>query len=69
MFQADDHDAAARQLWQYAGRFDGTDIIDLLMQQPATPRRIAERLLRFFATEQPDAEVVDEAAELFVGRR
>ena len=34
------------------------------MQQPATRHRLAERLLRFFAAEQPDAKVIDEAAEL-----
>jgi uncharacterized protein (DUF1800 family) len=63
-FHADDHDAGRKQLWQYAGRFDGNDVIDLLLQLPATPRRIAERLLRFFATERPETEVVDEAAQM-----
>ena len=64
VFKADEHDARRKKLWQYTGRFDGTDVIDLLMQQPATPRRIAERLLRFFATEQPESQVIDEAALL-----
>jgi uncharacterized protein (DUF1800 family) len=63
VFKTEDHDAGRKKLWQYAGRFDGTDVIDLLMQQPATPRRIAERLLRFFATERPEAEAIDEAAK------
>ena len=64
VFNADDHDAGRKKLWQYTGRFDGTDVVDLLMQQPATRHRLAERLLRFFAAEQPDAKVIDEAAQV-----
>jgi uncharacterized protein (DUF1800 family) len=64
VFNADDHDTGRKKLWQYTGRFDGTDVIDLLMQQTATRRRLAERLLRFFATEQPEPEVIDEAAQI-----
>jgi uncharacterized protein (DUF1800 family) len=64
VFNADAHDGGRKEFLAHAGRFNGTDIVDLLMQQPATPRRIAERLLRFFATPEPTAEVVDEAARV-----
>ncbi len=64
VFNAEEHDASRKEFLHRAGRFDGTDVIDILMQQPATPRRIAERLLRFFATPTPSKEAVDEAAAL-----
>jgi uncharacterized protein (DUF1800 family) len=64
VFRAEEHDTGWKQFMGQGGRFDGTDIIDLLMQHPATSRRIAERLLRFFATPEPEPEVVVEAAEL-----
>ena len=61
-FQPDDHDAGRKTFLGKSGRFDGGDIVDLLIQHPATPRRIAAKLLRFFAAPEPAPEVVDEAA-------
>ena len=63
-FSPDDHDDGRKRFLGKSGRFDGTDIIDILIQTPATPRRIATRLLRFFAAPEPPTEVVDEAAAL-----
>lgn len=61
-FNADEHDAGRKQFLGVSGRFDGTDIIDVLMQQPATSRFIAHKLLKFFASPDPAADVLDEAA-------
>ena len=36
VFKADDHDAGRKQFLGKSGRFDGGDVIDILMQQPAT---------------------------------
>ena len=63
-FLPDDHDGARKRFLGKSGRFDGSDIIDILIQTPATPRRIAAKLLRFFAAPEPPPEVVDEAADL-----
>jgi uncharacterized protein (DUF1800 family) len=63
-FSPDDHDSGSKQFLGKSGRFDGTDIVDILMQQPATARFLAHKLLRFFATAEPAAAVVDEAAVL-----
>ncbi|HEX4149304.1 MAG TPA: DUF1800 domain-containing protein [Pirellulales bacterium] len=62
---AEVHDDGRKQFLGYAGRFDGTDIIDVLMQQAATSRWIAGKLLRYFASPDPASEVLDEAAQLF----
>jgi uncharacterized protein (DUF1800 family) len=63
-FHPDDHDFDRKSMLGKSGRFDGGDVIDLLMQQPATPRFIAGKLLRFFACAQPSEEAVDEAGRL-----
>jgi uncharacterized protein (DUF1800 family) len=63
-FKADEHDDSRKKFLGKSGRFDGGDIIEILMQDPATPRRIAAKLLRFFAAPEPSPEVIDEAAAL-----
>ncbi len=65
LFNAEAHDTGRKKFLGKTGRFNGIDILDILMQQPATPRFIATKLLRFFATPQPSEEVLVEAAELF----
>ncbi|HEV3340893.1 MAG TPA: DUF1800 domain-containing protein [Pirellulales bacterium] len=64
VFHADDHDFDRKNLLGKSGRFDGGDVIDILMQQPATPRFIAGKLLEFFATPQPSDEALAEAGRL-----
>jgi uncharacterized protein (DUF1800 family) len=68
-FKADEHDGARKQFLGKSGKFDGGDVVEILIEHPATPRRIAAKLLRFFATPDPSPEVVDEAAEVFVRTR
>jgi uncharacterized protein (DUF1800 family) len=61
-FQAPEHDTGAKHFLGESGRFDGTDIIDILMQQPATLEFLARKLLKFFAAPEPAPAVVAEAA-------
>src|SRR6516225_5180186 len=64
-FNAAEHDHGVKKILGRRGKFDGGDVIDLLMAQPATPRFIARKLLRFFASPNPFDDVVAEAAELY----
>jgi uncharacterized protein (DUF1800 family) len=64
VFRPEQHDADRKQFLGKAGRFDGQDIIDILMQHPATPRFIAAKLLRFFAVGEPSPDAVTAAAGL-----
>jgi hypothetical protein len=68
-FRADDHDNGRKRFLGKSGRLDGTDVVDILMQHPATPRTIATKLLRFFACPEPASEVIDEASALLVKTR
>jgi uncharacterized protein (DUF1800 family) len=63
-FSAEEHDSGLKHFLGKSGRFDGTDIVDILMQQAATPRFLARKLMRFFAAPDPSDEVVSEAAAL-----
>jgi hypothetical protein len=62
VFHGDDHDPDRKRFLGKSGRFDGTDVIDILMQQPATLRFLARKLLRFFAAPEPPDPVAAEAA-------
>jgi uncharacterized protein (DUF1800 family) len=64
-FNSDVHDAGAKKILGRRGKFDGGDVIDLLIAHPATARFIARKLLRFFACPDPADEVVAEAAALY----
>ena len=64
VFQADDHDPGRKHFLGKSGRFDGSDVIDILMQQPATLHFLARKLLRFFAAPEPPEPVVAAAAEV-----
>jgi uncharacterized protein (DUF1800 family) len=65
VFHADQHDAGAKQFLGRSGTLDGTDVLDVVLQQPALPRFLARKFLVFFACPEPPAAVVDETADLF----
>jgi uncharacterized protein (DUF1800 family) len=64
-FKAEAHDNGEKDFLGQQGRFNDSDIIDILMQHPALPRFIARKLLVFFACPEPPDEVVSEAADIF----
>ena len=70
VYRADDHDDSVKTFLGHEGRLNGEDIIEIIVQQPATARFIARHLYNFFvADESPvptwsiepprDAEAVD----------
>jgi len=62
-FNPEAHDDDVKRILGRSGRFDGSDVVDILMQHAATPRFMARKLLRFFATAEPADSAVDSAAE------
>jgi uncharacterized protein (DUF1800 family) len=65
VFNAEAHDFGTKTILGKRGKFNGQDVIDILMAHPATPKFIARKLLRFFACSEPEEAVVAEAAEVF----
>lgn len=58
VFRKYDHDFEDKQFLGRRGNFDGDDIVDIIFQQPATPKYLATRLLKFFCVDEPPAEIV-----------
>ena len=47
-----DHDDGVKEFLGHTGRFNGEDILDLIVQQPATGRFIARHLYNFFVADE-----------------
>jgi uncharacterized protein (DUF1800 family) len=49
----EDHDEGEKTFLGYTGNFNGEDIIDIIVQQPACHRFIARHLYNFFVADEP----------------
>lgn len=52
MFIEDDHDFSEKTFLGQTGNFDGEDIIDIIVRQPATARFISRHLYNFFVEDE-----------------
>ena len=55
-YRADDHDDGEKEFLGETGRFNGEDIIGIIVRQPATARFIASKLYNFFVSDDPPTE-------------
>src|ERR1700704_1518978 len=55
-------DVGAKMFMGKTGNLSGDDIIDILMKQPACAQFFARKLWRFFAEDDPSAQIVDAIA-------
>ena len=51
-FRPEDHDEGEKTFLGHAGNFNGEDIIDIVLEQPACPRFIARHLYNFFVADE-----------------
>ena len=76
-FRPEEHDYGQKTFLGHTGNFDGEDIIDIILQQPACPRFIVRHLYNFFVADEPQVpawsvepprnpEAVEMLAETFV---
>jgi hypothetical protein len=56
------HDDGAKTILGRTGNFAGDDVIDIIMQQPATGKFMARKVLRHFVYDDPEPELIDVAA-------
>jgi uncharacterized protein (DUF1800 family) len=49
----EDHDNTEKEFLGHKGRFNGEDIIDIIVQQPACHRFVARHLYNFFVADEP----------------
>ena len=55
-YRPGDHDGSEKEFLGETGRFDGRDVIDIIVRQPATARFVATRLFLFFASDEVDEQ-------------
>ena len=76
-YRAEDHDNTEKTFLGQTGNFDGEDIIDIILQQPACYRFISRHLYNFFVADEPqvpawdiepprDSEAIEVLSETFV---
>ena len=60
VYRAEDHDDSVKSFLGEEGRFNGEDIIDIIVRQPATARFIARHLYNFFVADEPQVPAWNE---------
>jgi len=66
-FRPDQHDYGTKTFLGETGNFDGADIVDIIVRQPACAQFVAKRLHNYFVSDVPDQEAIDELAEAYIG--
>ena len=52
-FRPEEHDYGQKTFLGRTGNFNGEDIIDIILEQPACPRFVARHLYNFFVADEP----------------
>ena len=52
-YKPEDHDEKEKTFLGHTGNFNGEDIVNIIAEQPATPRFLARHLYRFFVADEP----------------
>ena len=60
----DQHDASEKTIFGKSGAWSGDDLVNLILEQPATSRFIVQRLFQFFAYQDPSDETIDTLAKV-----
>lgn len=63
-FLGGNHDETAKKVFGQEGNWTGDDVVKLILEQPATSRYIARRLIEFFALSEPTPDQVESVAAL-----
>ena len=58
-YREDDHDGSEKTFLGEEGRFDGEEIIDIIVRQPATARFVARHLYNFFVADEAQVPAWD----------
>lgn len=69
VFRPAAHDYGVKQFLRRNGRFDGADVVDIVLEQPACSRHLARRLLNAFVTHEPSSAFVERYAAVIRQQR
>jgi hypothetical protein len=65
VFRAGQHDSGDKTFLGKTGKFTGDDVMDIIMQHPATPKFVARKAWSFFAYPNPDDATIAPVAKTF----
>ena len=65
VYRPDDHDDSVKEFLGAHGAFDGEDVVDVIVRNPATADFIARKLYNFFVSDTPDEEAQAELAKAY----
>jgi len=66
-FRPDLHDYGEKTFLGETGNFDGADIVDIIVRQPATAQFICRRLHNYFVSDTPDEAAIQELVDVYFG--
>jgi len=66
VFNQNQHDNAVKAFRGISGKLNGDDVIANVVADPATAKRLATKLFAFFAYDDPEPQVVQPFADLYV---
>lgn len=65
VFNRNQHDFGEKTILGRSGTWDGGDVIDIILEQPATAEFISSKLFRYFVHHQPSASTISRLADGF----
>jgi len=65
VYKPEDHDDGIKTFLGKTGTFNGEDIIDIIVQHPATAKFVATEIYDFFVADNPSEEHIDQLAKKF----
>jgi len=65
IFNPRQHDDGVKTFLGRSGNFDGDNIVDIIMEQPATARFMARKFLRTFVYDNPEPELIAAVADAY----
>ena len=66
VYREEDHDHGVKTFLGETGDFNGDDIIDVIVRQPATAQFVGREIHDFFVSDDPDPEAIDFLAQAYV---
>jgi uncharacterized protein (DUF1800 family) len=65
-FNAGQHDFGEKTVLGHTGELGGEDVVDILVERRATARFLAKKLLEFFVHPDPEPELIEEIADVYL---
>ena len=65
VYRDDDHDGSQKSFLGYNGNFNGDDIVDIIVDHPATAQFVGREIHNFFVSDQPVQSEINAIAEAY----